>query len=157
MKIAVTGHRPDKVPSYRTAMGQLKEAFEEVGATYVYQGMAEGADLLAARGAYESGIPFAAVKPWKGHTVGIEWQVMHHLAWEYADEKVWTADAEEFPGNWAYHRRNKYMVDNADAVIAYWDGSGVGGTFATLTYAQAKGKPVYKINPQDGVRLWLPE
>ena len=43
-------------------------------------------------------------------------------------------------------KRNMYMVDSADRVIAVWDGSG-SGTGNTVKYALSSGKPVYRIDP----------
>lgn len=39
------------------------------------------------------------------------------------------------------HRRDEAMVDAADVVLAFWDGS-VGGTAHTVGYARNKGTPV---------------
>ena len=43
-------------------------------------------------------------------------------------------------GNAAPIVRNKKIVDYADKVIAFWDGSSK-GTFSTIKYAQKVGKP----------------
>lgn len=43
-------------------------------------------------------------------------------------------------------KRNKYMVDQSDVVIAVWSGK-PSGTGKTVTYALAKGKPVIVIDP----------
>lgn len=44
--------------------------------------------------------------------------------------------------------RNEYMVDNADVVIAVWDGS-KGGTCNCVNYAKKIGKNIIQINPKD--------
>ena len=44
--------------------------------------------------------------------------------------------------------RNEYMVDNADIVIAVWDGS-KGGTCNCVNYAKKIGKKIIVINPKD--------
>ena len=46
-----------------------------------------------------------------------------------------------------YHARNRYMVDNADRVIAVYDGSSSGGTAYTVDYARKQGKEIIIINP----------
>lgn len=38
--------------------------------------------------------------------------------------------------------RNKYMVDKADKILAFWDGEKVGGTWNTIQYANKIGKEV---------------
>lgn len=43
-------------------------------------------------------------------------------------------------------KRNRYMVDHSDVVIAVWSGR-PSGTGKTVTYALAKGKPVVVIDP----------
>ena len=46
------------------------------------------------------------------------------------------------------HKRNRYMVDQADYIIAVWDGR-PSGTGKTVQYAQSQGKYVKIINPRD--------
>ncbi|MDO4549571.1 MAG: putative molybdenum carrier protein [Clostridia bacterium] len=46
-----------------------------------------------------------------------------------------------------YHLRNRYMVDNSDALMAVWDGKPTGGTAYTVNYAHSQGKQVIIINP----------
>ncbi len=41
-----------------------------------------------------------------------------------------------------YQIRNRYMVDNADRVVAFTDGRKSGGTYNTIQYAQSQGKGV---------------
>ena len=43
-------------------------------------------------------------------------------------------------------KRNEYMVDNSDYVIAVWDGK-PSGTGKTVRYAQSKGKTIITIEP----------
>ena len=38
----------------------------------------------------------------------------------------------------AGHKRNKQMVEEADALIAFWDGEST-GTLSTINYAKEKG------------------
>ena len=45
-------------------------------------------------------------------------------------------------------KRNEYMVDNADIVIAVWDGS-KGGTGNCVKYAERLGRRIIIINPKD--------
>ena len=44
-------------------------------------------------------------------------------------------------------KRNRYMVDHADVLIAVWDGS-PSGTGKTVRYAHQQGKSVITINPR---------
>ena len=44
-------------------------------------------------------------------------------------------------------KRNRYMVDHADLLIAVWDGR-PSGTGKTVQYAQQQGKHVLMIDPK---------
>lgn len=39
-------------------------------------------------------------------------------------------------------KRNEFMVDNADVVLAVWNGRAIGGTYNTINYARKKDKTV---------------
>ena len=55
---------------------------------------------------------------------------------ERADKVILTA--EEYAPE-CYNRRNDYLADNADRVIAYWEGT-AGGTRYTIERARSRGK-----------------
>ena len=40
-------------------------------------------------------------------------------------------------------KRNEYMVDKSDLVLAYWNGEESGGTWYTMRYAKRKKKELY--------------
>ncbi|MFR2887969.1 MAG: SLOG family protein [Clostridium butyricum] len=46
-------------------------------------------------------------------------------------------------------QRNEYMVDNADIVIAVWNGDIKGGTYNCYKYAKKLGKDIVIINPKE--------
>ena len=43
-------------------------------------------------------------------------------------------------------KRNRYMVEHADLILAVWDGQ-PSGTGMTVTYAHSLGKPVWTLDP----------
>lgn len=45
-----------------------------------------------------------------------------------------------------FNKRNHYLIDHSDLVIAVWNGS-PSGTGSTVAYAAAQGKPVRQIHP----------
>ena len=49
---------------------------------------------------------------------------------------------------WLMQKRNEYMVDISDKVIAVWDGTS-GGTGNCVKYAEKINKEIIKINPYD--------
>lgn len=63
----------------------------------------------------------------------------------YANEVV----AVSPPGYaaWKMHKRNEWMVDRANSVVALWDGGESGGTAACVRYARKVEKPLVVINP----------
>ncbi len=46
-------------------------------------------------------------------------------------------------------KRNRYMVDKSDLVLAIWNGQESGGTWNTIQYARSKGKPIRYIMLND--------
>lgn len=152
MKVAITGHRPDKLGNWNQVADAILKGLYSLSADHVYIGMAPGADLLAARACTFSWIPYTAVIPWAGHRGSIpeEWLSAYDSAIDHAKEVVILDDSMEYNNRpWLYHNRNKYMVDHADVVVAIWDGSDKGGTASTVKYAMSPkvDKAVYGIHP----------
>lgn len=54
-------------------------------------------------------------------------------------------EGEYYPAK--MQKRNEYMVDNSDIVIAVWDGT-KGGTYNCVNYAQKLGRKIIQINPK---------
>ncbi len=54
---------------------------------------------------------------------------------------------------WKLQKRNEWMINNSEAVIAVWNGS-EGGTGNCVTYAKNNSKPIYRINPLTKVVGW---
>ena len=77
---------------------------------------------------------------------------------EIADEVVYVDTLEKYKisniREEEYHpakmqKRNEYMVDNSDIVIAVWNGDKKGGTWNCIKYAQKLGKEIIYINPNE--------
>lgn len=158
MKVAMTGHRADKVALYNKGYirHQIRAAFNDLKADLVIQGMCDGIDLMAAKYAYDLHIPFWSVRPWMGHHAAPGWQDWYLNARVYAERVIVLDKSKKYTGPWLYHNRNKWMVDNCDVVVAVWDGERSGGTFATVRYALGK-KPIWHINPKAYEVGWLTE
>lgn len=162
-KCAFTGHRPQKLPfglneedERCVALKQkLREEIirqiEDNGVTHFITGMALGVDMYAAeivlglKSSY-NGITLESAIPCE--TQAEKWtEVQRDRYYEIAaqcDEETmlqhqYTPDCMQ--------KRNRYMVDEADYIIAVWDGR-PGGTSKTVQYAQRQGKPVTVINPR---------
>ena len=55
---------------------------------------------------------------------------------------------------WKMQKRNIWMVDQSNVVIAVWDGKKSGGTYNCIKYAVGKGLPVLVIHPTLLTETW---
>jgi uncharacterized phage-like protein YoqJ len=78
------------------------------------------------------------VRPWMTHGPRRGWEDKYEWAMERAAQVVETDQATKYPGPWVYEVRNRWMVDNSDKVLAWWDGTS-GGTKNCIDYADDKG------------------
>lgn len=135
MIIAATGHRPkDITENFDTVVLKARVKMQDK-ATRLICGMAEGFDLLAAKAAMELNIPITVARPWNTHTVGGDWISLYNKVLEYADMIHVVTNSNTYHVSYL-HKRNHWMVDHCDAVMAYWNGKENGGTYECLKYAQ---------------------
>lgn len=161
MKIAFTGHRPNKLGGYDDSKN-FREKFNSFVTEilkhddimnsfrqhnlYFITGMALGVDTWSAKLAIDYRIPYFAFVPFFGQ------------------EKVWPKDSQDDyhyllknafrvinvckPGyaHWKMQRRNEKMVDFCNLLIAVWDGSH-GGTMNCIKYAEKVKKKIIIIKP----------
>ncbi len=159
---AFTGHRPQSLPfgfdesdkrctSLKSVMrDQIVALIENEGVTHFITGMALGVDMYAAeivldlKSKYphitlESAIPC--------ETQAIKWPVASRERYyniaakcdkETMLQREYTSDCMD--------KRNRYMVDHADYILAVWNGC-PSGTGNTVRYAHKKGKSIIVINP----------
>ncbi len=156
MIVCVTGHRPERLGSVDAMANSFGSFLINEKVDTVLVGMAEGADIQAAWACRVLGVPYHAVRPFYGHVSGPHeeyFEVLGHA------EKVTVLDwSQTYPGPHVYHNRNRYMVDNSEAVFAAWDGQQRGGTWQTIVYARSQGKRIYRFNVVDpGASGWLPK
>jgi len=150
--IAFTGHRPPKLGGYgeSAARTKLLEKLDDRLTTLqiahgdeiiCISGMALGFDQWAAQKCIDLDIPFIAAipfddtkMPWPRAAYKKYGQIL-----EKAARKVYVSTGGYHPTKMQV--RNQYMVDNADLVIAAWDGSN-GGTYNCVYYAIDMGRPI---------------
>ena len=161
MKICCcTGHRPNGFPfdyfkdeeqrnAYLTAL-QSKIVFAvEQGATQFISGMSLGVDLdfaeIILKLKAKFPITLECAMPYPDYFV----------RWSFEDEKrnyeiLKSADKVTLVSdryfNGCLFKRNRYMVDKSDLVIAVFNGEKKGGTFYTLSYAEKQGKHIQIID-----------
>ena len=155
MRIAVTGHRPEKLGGDYTGdgtMGQkirtwLREQLRIREPDEAITGMALGVDQWFVREALGLGIAVYAAIPCPGQER--KWptaaQDRYHLLLQHP--KVTSHIVTPGPyAAWKMQARNEHMVDRCNLLLAVWDGSD-GGTANCVRYAEKLGKPVVQFDP----------
>ncbi len=166
MIVSFTGHRPDKIAGYHSSPREVEVALrralaEEIvrlsaeGADTFVSGMAPGFDLWAAdevlrlRGEGRIGsdvrLVLAVPYPKFERSFAKEWHPLYHFVEESADEIVYLSQGYH---HGCYHRRNDYLAEQADVVVAYYEGS-KGGTHYTLRKAAQWGKTIVNLHQRE--------
>lgn len=174
MIVAFTGHRSDKLGGYsepNPLRDQIKRWLTNLLSYYksehpelrAISGMALGVDQWAAEVCIDLGIPFTAAVPFHGQAS--KWP---QLSQERYEQLIQQAARVECVCEGGYapekmQRRNEWMSDHADVLIAVWDGT-AGGTANCVRYAEKTGKKVVSLPPtmrssrvsQEQVIAWGP-
>lgn len=148
MIICGTGHRPNKLGGYdeETSVHLHNLAFDWLVANepeLVISGGALGWDQALAAAARSAKIPFALALPFPGFED--RWptkskEYLYGLMQSVLCQETVFVCPEGYAG-WKMQKRNEYMVDRADKVLALWDGS-TGGTGNCINYANKVKKPI---------------
>ena len=158
MKMCVTGHRPNKLYGYDLTDDRwiaLKEDFKQIlienKCDEAITGMALGVDTIFAYAVLE-------LKE-DGHDIKLhcavpcmnfsgKWNIYDRVKYRniisLADTVKLVSDEEYKP--YLMQKRNEYMVDHSDKVIAVWDGS-KSGTKNCINYAKKVGKDIIFVQP----------
>lgn len=159
MKVAFTGHRPDKLDGYNDRLGDfadmrirsaLIKELQRLRPDHAITGMAQGVDQIAAFCCAWLDIPYTAAIPFKGQD----------RMWPQRAKAIYNGIlagaahthvvcGPEVDVKIALQLRNEWMVDNADYLIAVWDGS-KGGTANCIRYAEIMRVPMTIIHPRTG-------
>lgn len=158
MKICVTGHRPNKLYGYDMTDDRwitLKEKFKQIlldnNCDEAITGMALGVDTIFAYAVLELkddgyDIKLHCAVPcrkfsnkWDKYNKAMYRHILH-----LADTVKLVSEEEYKP--YLMQKRNEYMVDHSDKVIAVWDGS-KSGTKNCIDYAKKVGKDIIYIQP----------
>ena len=134
MKIAVTGHRPERIKGHEKEIYEwFKKKFAAIHPEEIITGMAEGVDRIAAQAAKDMKIPYLCVYPYKKKSFSFEENelIQNAAGVVYLSENFYYG---------CYHARDKFMVDRANKVLVVWDGKTGGGTYFTMNYANDKNK-----------------
>ena len=160
MRICVTGHRPGKLYGYDLSDSRwerlkkvLKKILIEKECTEAITGMALGVDTIFALAVLE-------LKN-EGYNIKLHCAIPcrnQDARWAKKDQKLYNnilkrADSVRIVSNTDYNlsvmqKRNEYMVNSSDGVIAVWDGS-KSGTANCVRYAKEKERFVIYVDPNN--------
>ncbi len=155
MKIAITGHRPNKLgndydltsPLIAKIKKIIIEILKEHEPDTLISGMALGIDTLFAKIAIEQKINLIAAIPcgnqsqfWTDKAKDEYNSIIKHIRTTpiYISRLPFT--------NWCMQTRNQWMVDNCDLLIAVYDGT-EGGTQNCIRYAEKQRRKIIFIGP----------
>lgn len=161
---AFTGHRPrsfsfgydEELPDFQNLILKIKNCIIQVcnsGCRTFYCGMAEGVDLwcgeliLEMRDRFDPPLQICAVVPFleQPGNMSKKNQERYRRIMEHSKERFLVS--RKFTKS-CYQKRNCFLVDSCDAVIAVFDESNAhSGTGQTVRYAKKKGKRVFLIQP----------
>lgn len=149
----VTGHRPDKLGGYDSAIQSrlvdfaaewLDKIWEKEERAGVITGMALGWDMAVAMAADKLNLPYIAAVPFEGQ----------HRQWPLSSQNLYerllvnsTRQIEVFPPGYTAKKllgRNSWMVDHSSGVLALWNGTR-GGTQNCVDYAKRRRVPVLNV------------
>lgn len=122
-----TGHRAyyDEV--------DLTTILTEIKPSQIISGMADGWDIALAKTSLNLNIPLAAAIPFKDHVK--YWNILNN---SLTSSHIVCEGGYEV---WKLHRRNEWMADRANLMLAFWDGNKKGGTFNCIEYCKRKNIP----------------
>lgn len=162
LTVCFTGHRPQNLPfgfneedprcirMRRMLARKTEELILQQGATHFISGMAIGVDMICAEIVLElrekyPHITLECAVPCKSQPN--KWsdsmKERYYSILERSDEVTFIQ--ENYTPD-CMHKRNRYMIECADIVIAVWDGKPSGAGY-TVNYAKEKGRKVYVLNP----------
>ena len=155
---AFTGHR-----SYRNqAADELDRTVERLareGCTDFLCGMAVGFDMAAAESVMrmrtlltDRKLRLIAVVPFAGQAARFAAAQRERYGRILAAADVVVCLAERYTAG-CYRLRNDFLVDNASAVVAWYDGSPEGGTHYTVTRARRAGRRIINLRPCSQLEL----
>jgi uncharacterized phage-like protein YoqJ len=149
MILAATGHRPDKLGGYSgsiTAELQLlaHRHIVKLKPRAVLSGMALGWDQAVAAATLLAGIPLVAAIPFEGQE--FQWPYLAQKAYRelLAQARYKHVVCDGGYAAWKMQKRNEWMVDKCNALLALWNGS-PGGTANCIGYAEFQQKEIHNL------------
>lgn len=162
LTVCFTGHRPQNLPfgfneedprcirMRRMLARKTEELILQQCATHFISGMAIGVDMICAEIVLELSQKYPHItlecavpcksqpNKWSDSMKERYCSILERCNKVTIIQEKYTSDC--------MHKRNRYMIECADIVIAVWDGK-PSGTGYTVNYAKEKGRKVYVLNP----------
>lgn len=148
--VAFTGHRTYDGSANELLMATIRELYDE-GARHFRVGMAEGFDLAAGEAVVElmqehHDIVLEACIPWPTFDARFSSTDRQRYNDILAHATIIRYSSEAYHPMIFYHR-NDMLIEEADALVAWWDG-GASGTAYTVKRARKLGLTIKNIYPQ---------
>lgn len=144
MIIGCTGHR-----SFQHNPQDMKSKVHSIlyknNPDIIISGMALGFDQLVAEVCVENGFPLLAAIPHENQDA--LWKKEQKEHYKYLLENC-TKIHHVTHGEYSLYKlfkRNKWIVDNSSALLAYWNGRKKGGAFHTVNYATSKNVKIINV------------
>ena len=160
-RCAFTGYRPTKMPfgydencplalDFKKRLHETIEILILQGYRHLISGGAQGMDLMAAETVIELREEFPDITleiavPYEGQAA--KWPAAYKARWQRCIQEadMVTIISDRFTKG-CFFQRNRYMVQQADLLLACYDGQ-EGGTKMTVDYARMYGCPVCLLPP----------
>ncbi len=151
MKISFTGHRNIEDEGLTAELDRTILEYVQGDDVTFLSGMAQGFDLLAAERVLAArqlhdDVRLCCVVPYSAQARSFSEsdRRRYALVLEQADEVI---ELESHYSHGVYYRRNKYLIEHSEIVIAYYDGLGKGGTAYTIRCAKQKRREIRNLYP----------
>ncbi|EIK40176.1 hypothetical protein HMPREF1055_00912 [Bacteroides fragilis CL07T00C01] len=147
---AFTGHRTNRIGQIGIlhVVAEIRRLYF-LGYRDYYTGMAEGFDLLAGQAVVllkkvHPDIRLIAVIPFRQQSSRYteSTRTLYNRLLQSADKVVVLSETYY---NGCFHRRNDYLLNHADTLIACWDGQSHGGTYYTVNKARMTNRTIINI------------
>ena len=150
-RVAVTGNRGTTARDRAIIRETMRVLVADPGVSEIWFGGALGADTTALEAALElrrgARPRLIVVLP---DTLGAQPRETR-AASERADERVELGHPIRAEDRWrAYHKRNRYLVEHATQLVAFWNGEPRSGTSATIGLARKRGMAVQIVEVEGG-------
>ena len=151
--VAFTGHRTGRISQpllwlYVDMVSEIRRLYS-LGYRNFLSGMAEGGDLIFAKAVTAvrqecTDMKLVAVVPFRNQSERYTTanKALYQQMLREADKTVILSESY-YKG--CFHRRNDYLTDYAEVMLAYWDKRPYGGTYYTIGKAQMLNRTIINL------------